>query len=227
MSADYHIIKNFKANSSIAKKIFANIIFLFSNIKIKYHDNLLNYSDYKKVIKILRRGDIVVTGCLKYASSIFIPGPVTHSILYISKKRMIHAVADGVSTITIKEIFRTYDTLAVLRPNIKRENKRKVIYQAIGFAKKQLGIPFNFDFRPRQGEFFCTQLIDKAYKKAGFDIGASNSEKQKDILDQNLWKIKDVIYPVDLTQAKNLDLVFLSHNLTKNKKGNITIIENF
>ena len=136
---------------------------------------------------------------------------------------MIHSVVEGVCYINMKEIFKQYDTLAILRPKINSKKRKKIIHKAIGFAKKQLGKPYDFYFKNDIEDFFCTQLVDHAYRQAGFDLKAYNTEKNKHILDQDLRKIKNVIYPVDFIKAKNLELIFLSHNLTKNEKGDIVI----
>ncbi len=221
----YHVVTNFPKNHPPHKKLLANIIFFISGIIIHPRKNFLNHGDLIKARLMLRRGDVILAGDLKEASSFFIKGAVTHSALYLGRKKFIHAIADGVSYTTLHHLFTEYDTLVILRLPKKIEGRRKIIKNAIKFAKKQLGVPYDFDFSPGEKKFFCTELVNSAYRHAGHKTKLSNFGKFRTFaekIEKHIVTAPKALKPEHFVKG-NFRVVFLSHNLDI-VKGNLRYV---
>lgn len=201
MHYNYHLIKNFPKNYPFYKKILANLIFCIGRTIIHRRKNFLTKQDRAAAEKLLHRGDIVLVGGLRRFSSLIIKGPITHAMLYVGKKRFVHAVCDGVETDSLPTIFREYDTMIILRP--KRGAKRSAnnlasgasaqgreegtlshstpsssLNKAINFALSKIGTPFDFEFKRDKKKVYCSELIMEAYASAGIPTGIKNRNGQ-------------------------------------------------
>ncbi len=217
----YNLINNFPKDYPTHKKITANLMFLFARIIIHKRKNLLNKTDLKKAKKSLNKGDIIIVGNFKRASSLIIRGAVTHSMLYVGGNRFIHSRAEGVQYISYHNLFTEYDTMAILRINKKTDDKKKKIKKIIECAKNQVGKPYNFTFRKNKKKedntFICTQLINYCHKNAGYDTGLDTFSKIEfnpgiKIIKKHI-NLTNVLHPKQFIEKGNFDVVFLSHNL--------------
>lgn len=200
MNYTRHIIRNFPKHYPWWKKIFANILFFFGGTVIHHRKNLLNNWDFLRATHRLKAGDIVLVGGLRRLSSIFIGNTVTHTLLYVGWRRFIHSIADGVEYAILHDIFCEYDTMVILRPKkISKEKMRKIIE----CAEAQIGKPYDFDFEIGGKKFYCSELIEFACHRAGFDCGIEpRPEKNRE----------DIIRPLNFINDK-LNVIMLSHNL--------------
>ena len=217
MSYRHHILHNYTKNAGLFEKIKANILFLFGVTKITLRKNYLTRKDYKKSIKDLQKGDLLLVGTHQRLSALFIGGIVTHSQLYEGNGSIIHAVSDGVERMTYKKIFKEHDTLIILRP--KKVGKK--VEKVIEFARNQIGKPFDFDFGPGQKKYYCAELVNNAYHHAGFHTGVANHPSRtgshtvlmpKDFLCGNF----SVIFLSNSLHEKNGKII-LNHKIYKNK----------
>ena len=207
----HHLIKNFDKDASIFKKIFGNIIFLIGVTKITRRENKLTPEDYKRALRVIRKGDIILTGNLRRASKLFIRGAVTHASFYTGNGRIVHAVSDGVTREKLKNFFSEFDTLAILRPQIK-EDKKNIIRKAVIYVRNQIGKPFDFFFANGEKNFFCSQLVNDAYHHAEFHTGLKNHKNAQNIIERNLLMISRALHPKEFFNG-NFDTVFLSESL--------------
>jgi len=175
MKYNHHKITNFPKDASLFQKIKGNVFFFFAITKIWPRRNFLRKRDFHKSMKKLQPADLVLVGTHQRVSSFIIRGIVTHSLLYIGEKKLIHSVADGVEIMKYKDLFKIYDTLIVLRPRHITEEMSK---KTIEFALQQLNKPYNYNFQvDEHGDtFFCTELINNSYKQAGVKTGLENSD---------------------------------------------------
>ncbi len=199
MKYKHHIIKNFTKDASIWEKIAANLMFMFSVTKISFREKMLTKKEYHQIKKIIRAGDILLVGSLRRAVRLTTFEPVTHSILYVGHRRGVHAAADGVEYISLKKIFKEYDSLILLRPKINEEGRKKITSSAVKYAKSQIGKPFDFLFENGPDKFYCTHLVYDSFKNADFDTGIKVSPG--DIL--------RIIKPIEFEKG-NFEKIFLS-----------------
>ncbi len=197
MDYSHHVIHNFPENYPWWKKAFANILFFIGGMVIHDRKNLLNNWDFIRSTHTLRKGDVVLVGSLRRLSSYVIEGPVTHGLLYIGKRRFIHAIGDGVEYVSLHDFFCEYDTMVILR---SKKANREEISRIIECAKKQVGKPYDYEFTRDAEKFYCTELIEYVYEKAGCSCGV---KKEK------------ICTPVDFIND-TFKIKFLSHNLRRN-----------
>jgi len=213
---NYHRLNNFPKRSSIFQKMLSQVVFIILVTKITNRKNHLKKEDYENAKEIVHLGDLVLVGGFRTVSGFFMGKTFTHSLLYIGNGECVHADADGVDTITFAELFLAYDTMLILRPKIKH-NREEIIRKAIAFAKSQIGKPYDFYLEHRRDRYFCTQLINVAFKQAGFDTGVGIKTKIKKHFLRIFWRIKRVVKAGDFLRG-NFSIVFISKNLRRRSK---------
>jgi len=212
----FHFIKNFPEGYPFHKKVYANLIYFSSRIILDNRKNLLTKKDMRLAKLILRRGDILLLGNLRDFSSFLINSPITHSAIHTGRHRFVHAVGDGVESVSLKYLGKEYDTLAIVRVPKKVKGKRKIVRKAVRYAKSQIGKPFDFDFSSEKDRFFCSKLVHAAYHHADYDTNLQLLGKCK------TWKekIKEIISTAhralhpDTFPKGNFKVVFLSEKLS-------------
>jgi hypothetical protein len=207
MNYKYHFITNFPPNYPFYKKIIANLMFFFGATIIHPRQNWLTKKDLKKTAKKIKKGDVVIVGGLRRLSKIFIDDIFTHVLIYIGKRKFIHAIADGVRVDSMHDVFCEYDSLIILRPNNYKKYKKTFIKTAI----RQIGKPYNFEFTDKKNSFYCIQLINYCFQQSGLNLF-----KQKNA--------KSILYPKDLLNTDS-KIIFSSHNI-KISKNKISLLDN-
>ena len=195
-------------------------MFLFGITKITFRGNLLTLEDYKKTKKVLKKGDILLVGQHKRISRYFIQGPVTHAALCVSKHRLVHAMADGVMYTNLKKMIKEYDTLIILRPKISSTKSKDIAQKAVTYIKNQIGKPFNFLIEEGGEKFYCTELVNNAYREAGFDTGLTNHKKFGPQIIEKIIKIKNPLRPTDFLKG-NFEIIYMSDALKYDDKGEV------
>ncbi len=217
----FHLISNFPEGYPFYKKVLANLTYFLTGIVIHPRKNLLTHGDLIKARVKLREGDIALWGNLREVSSLLIRGPLTHASIYLGRKTFIEAVGMGVRYVSLHHMFTEYDTLAIMRIPSKVRRRRKIIKDAIMYAKSQIGKPYDFDFSQGSGKLFCTELVNYAYQKANYDTKLKTfgrfEEEGLEILEKIITAAR-ALHPVRFVERGNFEVVFISHNLRMKKK---------
>jgi len=208
---NYHRINNFPKRSPFIKRVLSQLVFIILVTKITLRKNYLEEDDYVVAKKLIQKGDLVLAGGFRAISGLFMGKFFTHSLLYIGGGDCIHADADGVDTISFKELFTVYDTLTILRPQIK-ENYEETIEKAIYFSQKQIGKPYDFYLEHRKDRYVCTQLINASFENAGFDTGVGIKDEIRQNFLWIFWRIRKVVRADDFLKG-NFQTVFVSKSL--------------
>lgn len=220
ISIKYHLITHFPKRYALYKKVFANIIYFISGIVIHPRKNLLSHKDLLQARVKLRKGDVVIAGNLRELSHLFITGPVTHALLYIGHRKFIHAIADGVDYTTLHHLFTEYDTMVIMRLPKGTPHRKRKIKLAIQHAEAQIGKPYDFDFTGDKSKFFCTELVNYAYSKAGHDTGLKSMGRFRTFeekIEKRIITATKALHPEKFIEG-NFDLIFVSHNLEITRK---------
>ena len=205
-----HWITNFANGTPWYKKLYGNFVYFVSGVIIHSRKNTLSTKDYVRGKLLLRRGDIILWGNLRESSSLLIEEPVTHASLYMGRKRVLEAVGDGVRKSKLKHFFTEYDTMVILR--VLKGTKLRLIWKAIKYAKKQIGKPYDWEFKKGPKSFFCTELVNESFKQAGYKTGIASVKKGK------VANALGALHPARFVKGK-FRVIFLSHNLKlKGKK---------
>jgi len=121
----------------------------------------LKGEDYRKVIKIIKPGDVLLSRSEQYLDTYLIPGFLTHAGFFYGgvKERVIHAVSEGVLIEDLINFMRT-DIMVVLRPHEDH------IEKAVALAKSMVDMKYDFifDFNDKN-RVSCTELIFCCYPK--------------------------------------------------------------
>jgi len=207
----YHRIINFPKRSPFLKRVLSQLLFVILVTKITLRKNYLEEDDCLSAQKLIQKGDLVLVGGFRAVSGLFMGKFFTHSLLYIGDGECIHADADGVDTIPFKELFAAYDTLTILRPQIK-ENYEETVEKAIHFSQKQIGKPYDFYLEHRKDRYVCTQLINASFENAGFDTGVGIKDEIRQNFLWIFWRIRKVVRADDFLKG-NFQTVFVSKSL--------------
>jgi uncharacterized protein YycO len=201
------IVKNFPNEYPLSKKVLANTMFYVGDRTIHKRKPFLTQNEYEGAKKVLKKADIVLVGNLRRASSIFIGGPITHSLIYAGNEDFVHAKAEGVQPITLTELIEQYDNLMVLRSYSRSDEKLK---NAVKYAKKQMGKPYDFEFTYGDDKFYCTKLVFASYREAQIKLKIRNNSGSRELFSDLLKR--EPLHPLDFMKA-NVRTVYKSPNL--------------
>lgn len=208
-------IENFPKSYPIYKRMLAVFLLNVFGLQVVRRKNLLTNHDITFSYDKLRRGDIVLLGNLKTVFSSVLNDPVTHVALAVNKNKIIHSITSGVEMKPMKEVYKMYDTLAILRMKSSGDVRRKQAKKAVFFAKERLGEPYNFLFDNAQNSFFCSALVNDALLYAGYKTKL-DTYRGKDRIFRKLGipqeHIMNAMKPAEFMKG-DFDVVFLSHNL--------------
>ena len=201
----FHLVKNFRKSASWREKLFGHFLLIAGDIRIIPRKNLLARREYSAIAGKLQSGDLVFAGSKREISRFFLRGDLSHALIYLGKKKFIHAAAKhGVAEISLKELFGKYDFLAAYRHSRLTTEKKQLL---IEFLRKSQGKAYDFRFlEANEQEFYCTKLVELAYCAADIQIA---------------HKAEDYILPyVSTTHPEDLllhefDEVFISQSLKK------------
>ncbi|OIP80922.1 hypothetical protein COW94_01615 [Candidatus Peregrinibacteria bacterium CG22_combo_CG10-13_8_21_14_all_44_10] len=203
-------VDNFPEDASVKDKVIASVMYELGDIQIHDRPNYLSDEDLKAARKILQKGDVVLVGNFKALSSVAIGGPVTHTMLYVGDDKFIHSHAEGVETISMEEVFETYDTMIVVR---LRQGNSAIIDAAVEYAYSQLGKPYDFNFEEGTEAFYCSELVNFVYNEAGAEAIEPNPEGSASTFAN--WMDVQAIHPIDFVGG-DFRTVFISSSLSGN-----------
>jgi uncharacterized protein YycO len=151
--------------------------------KVKGHE-------VRKVIKVLKTGDILLRRYDGYLNTLFTPGFWSHAGLYVGKDQVIHAVGKGVIIEDILDFCRT-DSVAVLRiKKIKNIEIKKALTIGRKYAKEH--VEYDYRFKDGNGKVYCTELINECYNDL-FNNDYSNQLGNNVLTPDGIFNSKNVI----------------------------------
>lgn len=195
----------------IIKKEISKFLFMIFNIKLTFRRNHLTDHDYLLAKKLILPGDLILVGNFQTLSGLFMGKFFTHSLLYVGGGKCVHANAKGVQKILFDKLFKTNDTLMIKRPKIEN-NRSEIIINTISFIKKQVGKPYDFYLEHSNDSYFCTNLINESFKRAGFNTGVGIQGEVKQGMLWLIWRIKRVARADDFLKA-NFEDIYVSKSL--------------
>jgi uncharacterized protein YycO len=114
----------------------------------------------RRVLDVLREGDVLLRRYDHYLGGMLTPGFWTHAGLYVGQNNVIHMLADGITKDDILTFCRT-DHVAVLRAVGDDYDK----YYAVKKAKMlyDADIEYDYDFTSENQDLYCTELVWMCY----------------------------------------------------------------
>lgn len=129
--------------------------------------------DDKIVMKIIKKGDVLLRGYVDYLDTYFIPGKFSHVGLYVGDMEVIHSMQDGVFQEGLMRFLRC-DYLAIMRPRLSEEEIDNVVTR----ARTLLGTPYDFlmDFEDAS-RMCCTEFVMCAFQAYQLRLGMKYTVK--------------------------------------------------
>lgn len=155
-----------QSEESLLYKLKKKAMFAVSDVRYAERSHALTEKDAEVLLQQMKPGDIMLRRVDGISANDFIPGYFGHAAVYIGEGQIIDATTHGVRQISLKDFLAEGDRLAVVRPKDMTSDKADKI---IGYAKEQLGKPYDWDFDMEDGnqKFACTELAEKALQ-AGY-----------------------------------------------------------
>ncbi len=165
----FKLVKRFREKASWYERLFGHFLLIAGNIRIAPRRNLLRRKEYSIMAGKLQVGDLVFAGSKREISRFFMRGDLSHTLIYLGKKKLIHSsVEEGVTKILLKKLFSKYDFLVAYRhAAFTKENEKEMMK----FFKKSRGKAYDFRFlEGNEKEFSCTKFVELAYREAGIAL---------------------------------------------------------
>jgi hypothetical protein len=175
-------MKASKRRFSIKRKLYHFEIYFLYSLVI-----LIGFTSCKRIQQIekikLKEGDILFQdlNCGELCDAIesvtqgYNNRDFSHCALIIKENgetKVIEAIGNKVQLNNLKDFLaRSGDSTELKNISIGRikRNYKSIIPEAVGFAKKQIGQPYDDEFILANGSWYCSELIYESFKKANKD----------------------------------------------------------
>ena len=196
--------------------LLEKIIYYLTNKVGHNRKNELTVEDIKK-LHTIKKGDILLLTDYKdilYKTVFETIGDLfTHVALYEGYNKIVHANSMGVHENSLHYVAKMYDAYVILRPKQKGFETA-----ACKYAKSQLHLPYDFTFTGDTQHSFCTELVNEAYKCAGYPTQLSSIHRYHSTQKKAFsWVIGYTALRPDEMLHGNFDIIAFSHNLSRRK----------
>ena len=144
-----------------------------------------------RLVPTLEDGDILLSREEWHLTNPFVPGFWGHAAI-VHGSLAVEAIGEGVVTQDLYRWLYQKDSVAVLRPNVGREQRKIAAEIAKGFADR--GIPYDYGFEPGDKSFYCSELVAYAYAKStadSFDFYPRLTFGVKTVVPQDFYNAKE------------------------------------
>lgn len=146
-------------------------------------------SNIRRMMEVIKPGDILARGYDAYLDGKFIPGTLTHSGICINERQAIHSIAEGACTVDIIDFVKDTDRFAILRPRYPVD-AIPAIDRAIWHVDEN---KTEYDFLFSEAvKYYCHELTADCLAKAGVIVSTTE-------MSFGVWpvKFKRIIYLAD------------------------------
>lgn len=185
-------------------------------------------------LPLLEPGDIILHRDDGYLSNLFIGGAMIHAGVYVGGQQVVEAISEGVLKRHAGHILFS-DRACILRPRLAPELKEKAVAEAIEWANKIVGFPYDilFDFNgkkeremieqhgkeaARKGvRFCCTEVPYFCYRSYMAELGIKrrrNVSAATHILSFLGMSPGRAVISADMYFTANFDLIWCSRHFT-------------
>jgi hypothetical protein len=168
----------------------------------------------------VKPGDIILTarrGFLSRSIRFFTGGDVSHAMICVQFGSCIDSTSIGVQARNLQREFFESDEQA-FHFRLKQQPSNEVLQQITDFARSEIGSRYSIleaagslvpPSRKGSNKQFCSRLVARAYKKAGFDL-VQNS----DYCSPKELRHSSLLYelPIDFEQVSDEELAWLHDN---------------
>ena len=148
-----------------------------------------NFRDLEPYIPELKPGMVIVTRTNHLFSNLWIHGYWTHAGLVLPGNNLIEAVGGGVRESTLQKFFQKTDDFAIYEPTAACGS---VAMAACEFAKKAVGLKYNFSFRRKPNRYYCSELIYLSFEEG---VRTSHNTREYTAFGSPYWNRRFIITP--------------------------------
>jgi len=150
------------------RNLILKILFPFNRWMGKQHmpftRKKMTAHDYHSLLEIARSGDVILTQVSGEMTNLFIPGHWTHAAIFCQQvgrpPYVIEAVGKGVVKKDLIGFLMKKDSAVLVRPSYVTQGHQ---LQAARLALKQVGKPYDYEFRSSSQAFYCAELVWYVY----------------------------------------------------------------
>jgi len=119
--------------------------------------------DTRKVIEVIKPGDIVLRKYNNYIDGKFIPGDYSHSGIYVGNNQVIHMLAEGCVCEDIIDFLRT-DKICILR---SKGSTKRAVQRAWKAFRNNIQYDFSFEDHGIDANlrYYCHEFTASCYKE--------------------------------------------------------------
>jgi hypothetical protein len=157
---------------------------------------LIKGLDFYNIQDTIKPGDILLSRSKYQLTNLFIPGFFKHAAVFVdmgSQKDLVEATSQGVHYTSLYDFVSTKDYIIILRLKNKEKYKSNLLKVCL-IACKLVGDAYDYEFEFGDEEEYCSEVAVKSYSLAEIDI----------------FQDKTIIYPTDLYDNQNFQVVFAS-----------------
>lgn len=233
-----------EVNPPIPFRIFRWIVFWvgdtrkiahFPWITWDVHEHKMDLNEVMlEAMPLLLPGDIILHRDDGFLSNLFIGGAMIHAGIYLGGQQVVEAISEGVVKRHAGHILYS-DRACILRPRLPAETREKAVADAIEWAEKIVGFPYDilFDFNgakerelvkrygkeaARKGvRFCCTEVPYFCYRPNASELGIKrrrNVSVATHILSFFGLSPGRAVISADMYFTANFDLIWCSKHFT-------------
>jgi len=178
------ILKKSSAASAIfaALRIIPKLPTLIFEMPICSFSRKISECERQEIINILAKGDILLTSdkifpLLQFAEGVMGSPRYSHAAIYAGNNTVIeattfHPSGNGVAQTEINDFLSGRKNIGVVRPSYLSEHNKETMFE---WLQQQLGKPYDYNFSTKSnGAMYCSKLVAKAMRVAGFPIEKTN-----------------------------------------------------
>lgn len=136
-------------------------------VHMPYSRKKIQSEHYRQITKVLRPGVGLLTLTYGELSNVLIPGYWSHVGAYCGHRCVVEAVGKGVVETDLIDFALTKDEILVVKPTFATLEQMEI---SSAWMSKQIGKPYDMQFRSGEDAFFCSELYVQSYARQGIVI---------------------------------------------------------
>lgn len=149
---------------------------MFGDIYLAFTPPACRIENVDALRECAEAGDVILRKYDKYADGLFIPGVYSHSGFVVSKNKVIHSIAEGVTEDYLGNFVIDTDGFCLVKPPyIDNECKLRAINRAywhVDFNKTK----YDFFFKPEGDEVYCHEFVADCLKYGYIEVTMSDKD---------------------------------------------------
>jgi uncharacterized protein YycO len=163
----------------LLEKVSVPVAKFISKLHSPFSHKKISFIEYKAICAHMQPGDILLSRTSGELGNLFIPGKYKHVAIVVDSEFVVEATANhGVIKTHIFDFCRTKDYISLVRPSVMGQSKQVASERALFLV----GASYDFLFSEADSSYYCSELVDYAYRAAGVYLVSRQKVYGRDIL---------------------------------------------